>query len=84
MERLGVGEVAAMDIDKAEYTEQENDSNAYQGGHSELMREAEAQEKRGSGLEKGKRREKGQNGAHEEPSLGKEAHLYKTIPGFPA
>ena len=29
MELLGVREVAAMDIDKAEYTEQENDSNAY-------------------------------------------------------
>ena len=84
MERLGVGEVAAMDIDKAEYTEQENDSNAYQGGHSELMREAEARERRGSGLDQGKRRGKGEDEAHEEGSLGKGAHLYKTIPSFTA
>lgn len=48
------------------------------------MREAEAQEKRGSGPEKGKRGEKGQNRAHLEPRPSKEALLYSTIPHFPA
>ena len=46
MSHLKLGEMGMVDIDQVDYTERENDSNAYHKGHSEMMREAEGKDKK--------------------------------------